>query len=115
MSDTVSDIAATLNASTKDITITWTTLTNAKSYYVNLWKKVWNNSINDYEYQWVWGKWVNSNSTVVPFGDVASGLDCDVFVTAYEMDMTTTSPPSSVSRSDMSENYYGYPLPFLTP
>ena len=74
------------------------------------------------EYAEVWGGWIADSGTATTSAVIAKSTStipaaraCDAYVTAYEVDMTTTSPPSSVSRADMSENYYGYPLTFLTP
>ncbi len=100
----------------QDISMVWPAVTNAKSYYVSLWADVWNSVAKQYEYQAVWSDWVTAAGARVLNGDVPAGLTCDVYVTACQVDMTTTAPPDPApSRADMSENYYGYPLPFTTP
>jgi len=104
------------NASLNDISIWWQAVSGAKSYYVNLWADVWDNAAKQYDYQEVWGGWVNTNAARVLNGEVRSGLMCDVYVTAYEVDMTSAAPPATApTRADMSENYYGYYLTFATP
>jgi hypothetical protein len=104
------------NAAVNDISITWPAVTGATSYYVSLWADIWNNVTNQYEYSEVWGNWVSATNTRVLNGDVVSGLTCDVYITASATDMASATPPSPVpGRADMSENYYGYPVPFVTP
>ncbi len=104
------------NTNLKDINITWPAVTGAHSYYVSLWAEVWNTSSKQYDYREVWGQWVNTASARVVNGTVATGLWCDVFVTAHEIDMTSAAPPAVMpTRADMSENYYGYSLSFSTP
>lgn len=105
-----------------DISISWNAVSGAKSYYLNLWAEVWNSITKQVEYKEVWGGWVKDSGAAATSAVIAkstsmipSGLSCDVYVTAHEVDMTSASPPSSVSYADMSENYYGYPLSFLTP
>ncbi len=121
VTDSRSDISASLvsnaaNANVKDISITWLSVINAKSYYISLWADVWNSSTKQYKYDEVWGNWVNTTNARVLNGSVASGLQCDVYVTACQIDMTSPTPPQTApTRADMSENYHGYPLPFLTP
>ncbi len=115
---TYTEISASMNATTKDITITWPAVTNARSYYVNLWADVWNNTTRQFEYKEVWRSWVSSTSVTIvkSTSAIPAGLSCDVFVTAHEINMTTSAPPSPLpARADMSENYYSYVLPFLTP
>jgi hypothetical protein len=112
-----SQISATKNI-TNDITITWPAVTNANSYYVSLWADIWDNSAKQWFYEEVWGKWVaTTGTTILKSGStLPAGLRCDVYVTAYAVDMSLATPPASPpTRADMSENYYGYPLPFLTP
>ncbi len=97
------------NSTLSDVDITWPAVTNAKSYYVSLWADVWDNAANQWNYEEVWGSWVNATSALVINGEVPSGLLCDVYVDAYAVDMTTTAPPTpSPARVDMSENYWGY-------
>lgn len=112
---TYSQISGTPQAN-NDITMTWTTVSGAGSYYLSLWAEVWDVSAKQYDYIEVWGGWVSANNAIIPSGSVPSGLACDAYVTAYEIDMTAASPPDPApARADMSENYYGYPLSFLTP
>lgn len=99
-----------------DISMTWDSVAGAKSYYLSLWADIWNNGKNQYDYTEVWGGWVNTNSATIPNGSVTPGLTCYSYVTAYQVDMTATTPPGTLpTRADMSENYYGYQLPFTTP
>lgn len=104
------------NTSLNDISITWPQVTGAQSYYTSLWADVWNSALKRYDYTEIWAAWVSSPAARVVNGTVQSGLLCDVYVTAYGVDMTSVAPPSpSPSRVDMSENYYGSPIPFATP
>jgi hypothetical protein len=78
-----------------------------------------------YDYDEVWGGWVKdsgglttsvtvTNGSIQYNGTVLHNIACDVFVTAYAVDMTTdptlVTQPTITSPKDMSENYYGYPL-----
>ncbi len=112
-------INATLNTTTNDISLSWNPVQNAKSYYVNLWADIWNAATQQYDYQEVWGSWVLSTNAVISksASAIPSGLACDVYVTAYEVDMSPSAPLPSPPpmRADMSENYYGYTMPFTTP
>jgi len=101
-----------------DISVTWNAVAVAKSYYLSIWADIWNNAANQYDYTEVWSGWVKTNSaTIVKSGStLPAGLQCDIYVTAHEVDMTSVSPPGTTpARADMSENYYGYVVPFLTP
>lgn len=99
-----------------DISVTWNAVAGAKSYYLSLWADIWNNATKQYDFTEVWGGWVNTNGATIPYGSVAAGLTCYAYATAYQVDMTTASPPGTLpTRADMSENYYGYQLPFTTP
>ncbi len=113
---TYTQISASLSGN--DIIITWPAVTNARSYYVNLWADVWNSTKRQFEYKEVWRSWVSTTSVTIAKSDstIPAGLSCDVYVTAHELNMATTSLPSPLPiRADMSENYYSYVLPFLTP
>jgi hypothetical protein len=115
------------NTSVNDINISWPLVPGSKSYYVSLWSDVWDSFTNQYEYSEVWGQWVKDSGnattsvralygTIEYNGSILHNIPADVYVTAYQVDMTSTSVPNPVpSRADMSENYYGYPLPFSTP
>jgi hypothetical protein len=99
-----------------DISMTWNVVAGAKSYYLSLWADIWNNSTKAYDFTEVWGGWVNTNSATITDGSVPSNLTCYAYATAYQVDMTTTTPPGTLPiRADMSENYYGYQFPFSTP
>jgi len=101
-----------------DISMTWTAVAGAKSYYLSFWADIWNNATNQNDYIEVWGGWVNTNSaTILKSGStLPADLQCDVYVTAYEVDMTSVSPPGTTPvRADMSENFNGYVMPFSTP
>jgi hypothetical protein len=109
-------ISATKTGS--DINLTWNAVTLAKSYYVSLYAIIWDASAKQYDYREVWGKWVSTaGTTILKSGStIPAGLEGDVYVTAYEVDMAAAAPPGTTpARADMSENLYGYPLPFLTP
>jgi len=110
------EISATMAGS--DITVSWNAVSGAKSYYVNLWAEVWNVTTSQFDYKEVWRSWVATTSVTIAKIDsnIPENLTCDVYVTAHELNMTTTSPPAPLpTRADMSENYYSYILPFLTP
>lgn len=111
-------ISATKNASTGDMTITWDPVSGAGSYYVSLYAEIRDNSAAQYDYREVWGKWVSTSSATIMKSESAipAGLACDVYITAHEVDITSAAPPATApARADLSENYYGYTLPFLTP
>ncbi len=115
------------NNSLNDISLTWHSVTGAKSYYVSLWADAWDSVAKQHEYSEVWGEWVKDSGTSFSSVRVLNGsiqydgtplynIWCDVYVTAYQVDMTAAAPPDPrPARADMSENYYGYPLPFRTP
>ena len=107
-----------------DISLTWSQVSGAKSYYLNLWAEVWDSTTKQTKYTEVWGGWITDSGTattsaviVKSTSTIPADLACDVYVTAYEVDMSSavTLPSPLPSRADMSENYYGYPLTFLTP
>ena len=102
--------------SDSSITLTRDAVSGAASYYVSLWAYVWNITTNEYEYQEVWGGWVNTAGVNIAFGAIDPGLTCYAFISAHEVDMVSISPPSPPpARADMSENYLAYKLPFPTP
>ena len=101
-----------------DISITWNAVGDAGSYYVSLYAESLDTIAKQYDYREVWNTWVSTaGATILKSGSaIPAGLECDVYITAHEVNMTTAAPPvTPPARADMSENYYGYPLPFLTP
>ncbi|MEK6697640.1 MAG: hypothetical protein AABZ10_01220 [Nitrospirota bacterium] len=101
-----------------DINITWNQVTGAQSYYVSLYADVWNSGTQQYDYIEVWGAWVKTAATVISksTSSIPAALQGYAYITAYEVDMTSAAPPvTTPTRADMSENYYAYQLPFLTP
>ena len=112
-------ISAALDSITKNITITWGSVSGAQSYYVNLWAYVTDPVTNQLEYSEVWSKWTNTTSVTITQGDqgLPAGLSVDIFVTAHELDMSNLAPPAAPpadNRADMSENYTGVRPSFVT-
>ncbi len=110
-----SGISAT-PVNTNDRNIAWSALSGAESYYVNIWAEEWNSTAKQWEYNEVFGQWVNGSTTslVVPAATFTSGTQYDVYVTAHKVDMSSATPPGTApTRADMSENYN--PVSFIAP
>ncbi len=115
VTELASDISVVKQAN-DDRTISWNSVLGAGSYYLNIWAEVWNSTTRQWEYNEVYGQWVNSSTTslVVPAVTFTSGTQYDVYVTAHIVDMSNATPPSSTpTRADMSENYN--PVSFIAP
>lgn len=83
--------------------VSWTAVTGAASYYVNLWTDI--NGV----YTEVAGGWVNTASAVMPKGTLTAGAVYDVYITACQLDMTTTSAvpvPAVGTQVNMSDNTF---------
>ncbi len=105
-----SGISAT-PVNTNDWNIAWSALSGAGSYYVNIWSEEWNSTTKQWEYNEVYGQWVDSLTTslIVPAATFTPGTQYDVYVTAHKVDMSNAALPSSTpTRADMSENYNPY-------
>jgi hypothetical protein len=86
-------------------TASWTAVTGANSYYVNVWTDV--NGV----YTEIAGNWVASTAATIPNGTLTNGVSYDVYVTACQLDMTdtTTVPPSAPgAQVNMSDTTFTY-------
>ncbi len=122
---TIADSTPTLNLpfninaipeANNDVTVTWNTVTGAGSYLLNIWAEEWNNVTKQWEYNEVFGQWVDASTTNVrvPAAEFVSGTIYDVYITAHEVNMSSASAPSTTpSEADMSENYN--PVSFVAP
>ncbi len=85
--------------------VSWTAVTGANSYYVNVWTDV--NGV----YTEVAGRWVTSTSTTITNGTLTKGVAYDVYVTACQLNMTDTTsvPPTAPgAQVDMSDTTFTY-------
>ncbi len=94
----------------------WSPVTGANSYYVNVWTCTGSAAPNfacpnGGTYQEIAGNWVNATSAIIPTGTLTPGVAYDVYVTACQQDMTdtTTVPPADPgTQMNMSDTVYSY-------
>lgn len=94
-------------------TVSWSPITGAKSYYVNLWTCVGGvntlTGCNGGTYTEIAGYWVNTASASIPDGKLIKDVIYDVYVTASTVDMTTMKtvpPPNPGTQVNMSDNSF---------
>ena len=85
--------------------VSWTAVSGANSYYVNVWAVV------DGFYTEIAGNWVTGTSATVAAGTLTPGVEYDVYITACQLNMTdtTTTPPASPGiQVNMSDTIFTY-------